>query len=217
MPSDGQQSAGGATNNASSGSEEDQGHGEAQVAEKEDQVSYRSYQKVLTEKKNFQSRLQNAEAELEAIRLQQQEAEESKLKEQNEYKVLYEKIKGEVAEKDEKFNSLVDDIQRQRKIAAFSSALKGQVKPAYHNFINTDEIVVDPETGEIDEMSVTREVERFSTEYPELVLRPHDKRSTSTFPQGEANLKGKILRSEWAKLPLAEMKKWRNDQVVDDR
>lgn len=221
MP-DGQTSvASGDTNIPSSGGEAGnvnagQDSGKSDEGKQDDVVAYRTYSKVLTEKKNVQERMKAIEAERDELKRERETAEENKLKEQNEYKTLYEKTKQQLDEKDGKFNGLVNDIHKQRKIAAFTSALKGSVDPEYHLFIKTEEILMDPESGDIDEMSVTKEVERFLKKHPQLIARPHEKRSTSVYPQGESHQGDTIARSEWLKLPAKDMRKWRMSQIRDN-
>lgn len=197
----------------SSGADEDNGKGNDDGSA--DVVSYRSYQKVLTEKKNLSERMREKEEALEKLLSEKREAEEKNLASQNQYKELYEKTKQELDEQRGNYSSLISDIDTQRKIAAFLGAVGGGIAKKYHVFIDTNSILADPETGEIDEMSVTKEVERFMAEHQQLVERPHDKKTTSVYPKGEAS-PNKILYSEWRKLPVAEMKQWNTANIIDD-
>lgn len=178
-------------------------------------VSYRSHQKVLTEKKNLSERFKTVETELAEMKKERAEADEDELKKQNKWQEAYENTKKELVDQTGKYQTLVEDIHKQRKIGSFLSSLKGQVDSDYHVFIDTEAILADPETGEIDEMSVTKEVERFVKKHPALVQRA-DKVTTSHYPKGEHSLDKTILRSEWLKLKTSkEMKEWRPEQVVD--
>jgi hypothetical protein len=59
-----------------------------------------------------------------------------------------------------------------RKLESFLGTLDGKVDRKYWGHINLDSIVIDPDSGQVDEMSVTKEIERFKKEFPEVIRKP---------------------------------------------
>lgn len=170
-------------------------------------VKYSTYKKAVVEAKN-------AKAKLRELEDQRRLEEERKLQETNDYKKLYDTKKQEAEETAKKYQSLLGDITNANKIHAFEATLKGKVKPEYHSFIDTDAILIDPETNEIDQASVARQVALFQKKYPELVMRIDGTPARSPAPQGETS-PDKIKRSEWSKLSSKEMWKYRPDQIIE--
>lgn len=199
------------------GDDQDDNEGDDADDRNGETVRYSTYSKVLSEKKKYAQRLREIEAENAEFRRQQAEAEEARLKETNDYKTAYEKTKTDVEQYRSKYNDLLGDIVKSRKVNAFQAVLKAQVKPEYHGFIDVDAILVDPETGEVDDMSVAKEVERFQKKHPELVVRQTPAAGGNTpYPRGEGKDGNKIRRSDWLKLPSKEMYKWKHEQIIDD-
>jgi len=176
-----------------------------------DTVSRRAYSKALTEKKAAQSRLKEKELEdAEAIRSQAQLEENGSLQE----KIDFYKTKNE------EFTSTVSNLQSElsfeknkwgevRKVSACQDALPFNVPSKYFVHLDTDSILLDPETGLPDPASVQKTVDMFQKEHPELIagFAPKGK-SYSEFPK--ANLGGgKISLEDWKKLPYDEKMKQR--------
>lgn len=170
-------------------------------------VKYSTYKKAVVEAKN-------AKAKLREIEDQRRLDEEKKLQETNDYKKLYDTKKQEAEETAKKYQSLLVDINNANKVHAFEATLKGKVKPEYHGFIDVDAILIDPETNEIDQASVAKQVALFQKKHPELVMRTDGTPARSPAPQGETS-PDKIKRSEWSKLTAKEMWKWKPDQIIE--
>jgi len=168
-------------------------------------VSYETHAKLLDEKKKASARLAELEAAEEARKLKA-------LEEKGEYQKIIEQKEKELADKNSKLHELTQRETDRLKLSSLLKALPGTVDPKFYKFIDQiDDIVVNPETGEVDEVSVNRAAEKFRKQYPEWI---QTKKSglPNDAPGGGAN---RISRAEWMKLPSKEMTKWRPDQISD--
>jgi len=124
-----------------------------------DTVSHKSYQKLLNQHKTQQARLKELEAK-------EQEREEQEQLKRGEYDKV-------MRLKEEKIKTLQDRISAQeneqvegKKLMAFMDKLPGQISDNdYLSHIDIDSIVIDSETGEVDPLSLEKEVERFSKKH----------------------------------------------------
>lgn len=106
---------------------------------------------------------------------------------------------------------LTDRINTGRKINAVIDALGGQVDQKWLRLIETDDVALNPETGEVDQMTVARVAESLKKQWPEMIQR-----KTTLPPQApQGNNGGKISESEWKSLKTtAEMNKWKPNQII---
>lgn len=181
--------------------------GDAQTTQN-DTVKYDTYRKVLGEKKKMQQRLEELEAK-------QRDHEEKSLIEQNKYKEAYEATKKELEDQKIKLKTLEQQEVDGKKLQSFLETIDGKIESKYWGHISLDKIIVDDTTGEIDKMSVMREVEFVRSTYPEIIQR----KSSGTLPKDNPsnNGSGMIARSEWNKLKPTEMQKYRPDQIIWDQ
>lgn len=129
----------------------------------QDTVSRKSFEKLLNQRKSDQS-------ELRELRVYKQEREEQEQLKRGEY----EKI---LQSKDERIKSLQADIDAKnleriegKKLHAFLEKLPGKISDEdFMIHINTDAINIDPETGEIDSLSLEKEVDRFNKKYHRVI------------------------------------------------
>lgn len=167
----------------------------------EDKVSYESYQKLLSEKKRLQEEHQKLKSEAESRR-------EQELKDQEKFKELYEQSIAENKKLNEKVAAHTERWQNAIKLSAFTDALGDKkIDSKYTGFIDTDKILINPETNEVDKVSVQKEVQRVVSEYPEIVKATN----SGSLPNNAPNTKGTLSVEEWQKLPVAEMKKRRKE------
>lgn len=126
-------------------------------------VSYDTHKRLLSEKKKLQERLEQVETEWRSKK-------EIELKEQNQWKTLYEQEQKEretlhsrLSEQEQRWNNAI-------KLDSFMQAMGSRkIDSKYANFINLDTIALDQESGQVDALSVQREVDRICREYPEIV------------------------------------------------
>jgi hypothetical protein len=161
-----------------------------------DTVAYESYQKLLSEKKKLQARLDKQEREAEGKQREELEA-------QQKYKELWESEKTEVESLRGKVRSYEERWDDALKLDAFNRALGDtrRIDAKYSGFIDTSNILIDPETGKIDSLTAKREVDRVFKEYPEIVKST----VTNHLPNENPNPGKALTREEWLKLPAKEM------------
>jgi hypothetical protein len=172
-------------------------------SEGRDKVDHKTFERLLSQKKKRDEELREVRAKLEELETERQQAVEAKLKETQDFKKLAEL-------KDEKLKELTSELTtvreqqlNARKLDRFLTTLDGKVDKKFWSHIDLDAIVVDPESGDIDEMSVSKAVEDFRTTYPEIIRSPKQGQNVpNTYPQGT----GTLTYEEWLKLPAAEMR-----------
>jgi len=146
------------------------------VDSQDEKVSYSSFKKVLTEKKNIQERMESLQGELENLKLEKQNTETKKMEEQGEYKKLLDLNNAELAKVKGDNELLAKELTTTWKKQAFFGKLKGQLKkPEYEKFIDLNSIVLNPETHQVEEASVDNAVKVFSESYADLLLFPNGK------------------------------------------
>jgi hypothetical protein len=128
-----------------------------------DTVAYETHKKLLSEKKKLQE-------DLEAIRRRDEESQKKLLEEQGEYKKLNELLKEKLTKAEEAEKLREKELLDAVKINAFREKLPGKIaNPAYYGFVDLDKIVINPETGEVDSLSVEKEAKRFMDSHGRLV------------------------------------------------
>lgn len=115
------------------------------VNSEKNSVSYETYLRVLNEAKK-------AKEENKAFKAEEEKRKEQGLKEQNEYKTLFETTKTQLeAEKASKMQ-LEESINNGLKISAFEKVIGGKIKNSdYYQLIPFDKIPFNPETKKVDE------------------------------------------------------------------
>jgi hypothetical protein len=157
-------------------------------------VAYESYQKALDEAKAAKKKV----AEFERAK---READESKLKQDGEWKKLLEQREIELKETREKLSAKDKMIEDNRKMAAFLDSVTGEVPKQYWSLIDLDQIAVDPETGRPDEASVKKVASVFEKQFAEVIKKPSTSKLPNDAPQGGG---GKLTYKQWLELPLKE-------------
>lgn len=169
-------------------------------------VDYSTFKKVLSEKKAMQRKL-------DTLLKDREESERKEKESREEYKELYENAKIQNDELLKKVTTHEERWQSAIKLNAFHEALGDgrKIDPKYSGFIDTDKILIDPDTNEIDISSVQKEVKRVIAEYPEIVKSTSGNRLPNESPSG----KGTLTYEQWLKLPTAKEKKERRKEVID--
>lgn len=187
-------------------------------------VPYDTYDKAVKESKARQAKLKEIEAENARLKALVDETSAKDLEAKGEYKKLLdaerERLKA-IADENEKLKSDINSFNQLERDRRKLAGLTKHIGPAivkYQQLVDFDTIAVNPETGEIDEMSLQNFAERFKKEYPEIAALSRGTGFSPNMPggNGQAGI-AKIRRSDWQKLPTsAEMKKWKPDQIIDD-
>lgn len=181
-----------------------------------DTVSYATHRQLLDEKKTVQAELATARAAL-------ADRERADAEKAGDFKKLADLDREKIAtlerERDE-LKGKVSHIETQhtqvRKLAAIVKASGGQVDPKWHELI-ADKFLPDvglDASGEIDQGSVAKAVEKLRATFPE-VIQGRVPGTSNADPSAVSLAAGTIKRSEWRKLPSKEMKKW-TGRIVDD-
>lgn len=149
-----------------------------------DTVKHETYARVVSQKKKGDEQIAALSERLAKFEQDAREREESKLRENNEFQKLVELREKELKEVREKAQNLERRFEIGSKLDAFDRALGGKlVHKDYYGFVKVDQIVIDPSTGSIDEMSVAREVERFRTEHARLIEAGQSPKVPASYPQ----------------------------------
>lgn len=171
----------------------------------DDLVSDEWRKRILNEKKTVQ-------AERDALKAQLAERDRKDLEARGEFQKIAEIAKAEANEAKAKLQEIQSERLTAKKAAALLKALENGVPEKFYGFLPMDDVLVDPDTGEINALSVAKAAEEFRKNYPELLVPKNGPRFPNQAPQGN---NGAVLsREEWLKLPVAEMKK-RRQEVVD--
>ena len=170
-----------------------------------DSVTYETHRKLLDEKKKIQARLEAFEAEKKA-------KEEEEAKRKGDFETLLRTREEENQTLKAQLKAKEELEVKRRKLAAVLDSIGGEVEPKWFSLIDTSQVVVNPDTGEVDQMTVTKAVENLRKTWPEMIKNPNPARLPADAPKG--NTAGKISRDEWLKLSGKEMAKWRFDQII---
>lgn len=187
--------------------QQQQSSGQSETADKpKDSVSYETHRKLLDEKKKIQARL-------EAIEAEKRQAEEAELVRKGETQKLLDLAKKEAEELRSKLTQKEQRELQAKKMAAVIRGLGTSVDEKWYGVLgqHIDDVVVNPDTGEIEMMSVTNIVEDLKKTWPEMLKKPAVGMPADA-PRGEGS--GMIDRSAWLKLSAKEMAKYRPEQIV---
>jgi len=146
-----------------SGDQPNEASGSGDIAEpKQNTVAYETHRKLLGEKKKLQARLDEVEAQTKADR-------EKVLAEQGEYKDLYNQSKEQVEALTGQLNEATERQNNFIKLRAVLSAIDGKVDQEYYGHLGIENVLLDPDTGEVDKMSVSKVVEAFKAKHSVLI------------------------------------------------
>lgn len=133
------------------------------AAKAEDKVAYDTYKRVLSEAKKFKELAETLQKERDS-------QQETKLKEQNEWKTIAELSKQKLEQVEKALSEKERAIQEGLKYSEFQRHLGGKLRhQSYAGHIDFEKIVINPETGSVDEGSVKSVVSEFLKEHTALV------------------------------------------------
>ncbi|GEM_PF-3309656 len=152
------------------------------------------------EKKALAIKFQEAQSELERLKNEAKTKEEEVLKQQGEYKKLYEDEQKSKLELAEKLKLKEKKELALRKVDVVMKELGVPLaKPEYWDFVDLDRIPVDEATKEID-INIAKQVANdFIVKFPELLVKKAGKVDNSA-----AATTSTLSYEEWVKLPIAE-------------
>lgn len=136
--------------------------------ESNEMVPKSAYQAVSRDMHSFKQKLKETQAQLEAIRLDQESKEMASLREQEKWKEISAKqeqtLKKIQSERDSERSKFVESHKKN----AVVQQLGGFKKPEYAKFVDVSKVELD-EHGNIDSNSIEAEVQRLRKEFPELI------------------------------------------------
>lgn len=174
--------------------------------EKKDAVAYETYKRLVAQRKADQEKLKAQEErlkKLDEIEAEKQRLEEDKLKTDGNWKALLESREEKLKTLEEELNQTKSKVEQYNtqfveaaKLQALTDALGGTLKhPSYFNLVDTDKILTNPETGEIDGESVKKYASSFLQEHKELIAFSKPK-----MPDGAPKPTGTLSYDEWTQL-----------------
>ena len=161
-----------------------------------DVVRYELFDKAVKQYKREKETRSQLENELNSLK-------EAKLKEQNEWKTLYEQEKAQRAELATTLQSQEEAILKNLKYSAFEKHLGGRiVDDAYQAFVPFEKIVIDPDTKMVNEDSVKLAVSDFVKKHSKLV-----EFQSSKMPNAAPSSYGNIQSKPFEQMSKEEIEK----------
>ena len=171
-------------------------------------VSYESHLKLLDEKKKLK-------AENDAFKAEKAKREQEELERKGEYQKMLENERKAREDAENQLKTVKEQETARRKLGAVLKGVNGSIDSKFYGLIDIDEVQVDPDTGEIDQLSVTKAVERLKKAYPEIIKTAGGPKLPGEQPGSKSTHPDKISRAKWKDLPSSEMRKWKPEQIVD--
>lgn len=175
-----------------------------------DKVSLDTHRRTLSSLKNAQLRMKELEARVADWESKQRDAEEKILQEKGEWTKLVElksnqllETQRRLAEKEAEEADLKRTLFDAAKLQAVKEKLPGQLlRPEYASFIDLSKVVMNPDTNEIDEDSLSIVADQFVREHAGLL-----KRDGRQLPNGSPSASTNLSYEQWLKLPSKDKAK----------
>jgi hypothetical protein len=154
-----------------------------------DVVAYESHKKAINQLKETQKQNKELADRLANYERALKEKEESELKEQNKWREMFEKTKEENKKLQESIVYAKKSMENAVKQRAFLDTLGTKIKDDYLTFVDFDSIDLD-EKGRIDTDTLESVVNKFKTNYPELLPKQEQKvehKQEKSLPNKNAN------------------------------
>jgi hypothetical protein len=147
----------------------DQGSADDQEPNQQDTVAYKTYQKVLSERKRDAERVREKDAIIAEFQAKEKQRIQDELIAKEEWKQLLDVTQSELKETREKLSSFERDRIDGLKLHVFMETLGGSIPTKYLDKVPLDKMVYDHETGELDMSSVQKAQMFVKREYPEII------------------------------------------------
>lgn len=159
---------------------------DASGTETKESVSYETHRKLLSQRKKDQEELAAIRDELQAFKSSQKQAAEEELAKQGQYKELLDQREKELNEIKTQFGDWKNQVIDNEKIRAFEKHLPGKIKnEEYLNFVDTKKILINPESGTVDEESLKMVVGEFMEQHGDSLVK---RENIGKLPSGAAPL-----------------------------
>lgn len=206
--SDNSNGSGGANTNTGG-----EGENQQDNKQKPDTVSRDAYEKLLDEKKKLAEQRKAQDEELKKYR----DADEEKKRKDLESKGEYEKaiaLEREARKKsDDELESYRKKDKNRTKLAAVLDSVGGTIDSKFYGLIDYEDVVLDPESGDVNEMSVTKVVENLKKKYPEIIKTDKGAKMPDGSPRGAGGGPNRISIADFEKLSVKDQQKYKFDQI----
>jgi len=157
-----------------SGMPETSASGEPQEKSR-DKVAYETYRKTKKEVDLYKSKVAEQSERLKNYELLEEQAEQKRLEDAGNYQKANELREAKFKELEANYQNLQRDISDSKKLQSVLTRLPTELEnPDYASFIKYDDVVVNPETGEVDEESAEAIANDFIKRHHKL-LKPTTK------------------------------------------
>lgn len=160
----------------------------------------KAFMAIKEEKKALALKFAEAQAKLEKLEADAKAKQEEALKQQGEYKKLWEEEQKQKADLTEKLKKKEEKELALRKVDVVMQELGVPLaKAEYWNFIDLSKIPVDEATQDVDRNIAKQVASDFMRDFPELLSKKPGK-----MPDGAPRPATQLSHEEWMKLPLPE-------------
>jgi predicted nuclease with TOPRIM domain len=158
---------------------------------------------IKEEKKSLATKLAEAQSQLEKLQQEAKQRNEEALKQQGEYKKLWEEEQKAKADLAAKLKKKEEKELALRKIDVVMQELGVPLaKPEYWDFVDLKRIPVDEATKDIDRTIAKQVAIDFQRDFPELLAK-----KSAKLPTDAPSHATSLTYEEWSKLPLVEKRK----------
>lgn len=154
-----------------------------------DKVAYETYRKSVDAEKKAKARSREQEAELEKYRAADLEREQKELEAKGEYQTIISARDQKIAEQQAKIEEIASRQSESIRKQAFLSQLPATLlHPDYISFADLKSIGVDPETGQVDSVSLQAAKDRFLKSHSSLLKPQGSTPPTTQAPTANVNV-----------------------------
>jgi hypothetical protein len=176
------------------------------ITKEQSSVSFEAHRKLLDEKKKTQ-------AKLDELLGREKEREEADARKRGDYEAILKARDEELVKERERRVNLETTLTTGQKLNAVIDALGGSVDPRWYRLIDVSAVATNPDTGEVDGLTVAKVAESLKREWPEMIKAGGNLPKGA--PQGVNGGPGKITESEWKGLKSSkEQMKYTPSDIV---
>jgi hypothetical protein len=179
-----------------------------------DVVKYETYQRTVGQYKKASEENAELRKRLQDLEKAEKARVEQDLLEQNKYKDLLDLREKEAQAAKAELEELKHARIEARKLDAVLKHIQGHVSSEYWVLIDTNKVIINPNTNEIDEASVDLVAKEFVKRHSRLIDFPNSNNARMDNKGAIPNGSGKLTRDEWIKLGATERAK-RAKEVAD--
>jgi hypothetical protein len=190
----GENGSGGAANENQNGDNKNGGSG----------VSYETYTKAIDEIKKTKAKLKELEDN-------QSKIIQEKMKTDGDWKGLLDsreskikELESQIGDIKSRYDGLNEQVIESKKLGKVLSKLGGSLDSKYFGLIDLDEVKINPETNDIDELSVIKVVDGYKSKYPETLKKTGNTKMMGESGGDNQNGDKSLTYDAWLKLPYAE-------------